>query len=69
MSEKEVSFEKKLDRLEEIVDKVEKGTLPLEESIKLYEEGNALIKELEEALIDAEKKIGQFETIRGKAED
>lgn len=63
---KEKSFEEKLARLNEIVDKVEGETLPLEESLKLYEEGNTLIKELEEALKEAEKKIGQFEVVKGK---
>ena len=56
---KEMSFEEKLARLNQIVEKVENETLPIEESLKLYEEGNALIKELEATLKDAQKKIGQ----------
>ena len=61
---KEKSFEEKLARLNAIVEKVENETLPIEESLKLYEEGNALIKELEATLKDAEKKIGQLNEIK-----
>jgi exodeoxyribonuclease VII small subunit len=43
--------------------KVENETLPIEESLKLYEEGNALIKELEATLKDAQKKIGQLNEV------
>ena len=57
---KEMSFEEKLARLNQIVEKVENETLPIEESLKLYEEGNALIKELEATLKDAEKKMGKY---------
>jgi exodeoxyribonuclease VII small subunit len=46
-------FEDQLKGLETIVDKLEKGDLPLEESIKLFEEGvklsDACKKELEAA--------------------
>ena len=60
---KEKTFEEKLNRLNEIVDKVENETLPIEESLKLYEEGNALIKELEATLKDAQKKIGKYSEV------
>ncbi|MCR4562207.1 MAG: exodeoxyribonuclease VII small subunit [Bacilli bacterium] len=63
MEEKKLTFEEKLNRLAEIVEKVENETLPLEESIKLYEEGNALIKELNLTLKEAEDKIGQYKKI------
>ena len=42
--EKKMSFEEKMNRLDEIVGKVENSVLPLEESLKLYQEGTALIK-------------------------
>ena len=58
--EKEVNFEKKLTRLEEIVSTIENKTLPLEESIALYQEGKDIIKTLESALKDAEKKIADI---------
>ena len=60
--EKKMSFEEKMNRLDEIVGKVENSVLPLEESLKLYQEGTALIKELQSALDDAEKKIKEVTT-------
>ena len=53
----EQTFEEKLSRLNEIVEKVENTTLSLEDAMKLYEEGNALIKELQKSLDEAETKI------------
>lgn len=57
---KEINFEKKLTRLEEIVTMIENKTLPLEESIALYQEGKKIIEELEMALKDAESKIAEI---------
>lgn len=57
-----MSFEEKMNRLDEIVGKVENSVLPLEESLKLYQEGTVLIKELQSALDDAEKKIKEVTT-------
>ena len=45
--EKKIGFEERLNRLGEIVRKVETETLPLETSIALYQEGLSLIKTLE----------------------
>ena len=53
----EQTFEQKLNRLSEIVERAENNTLPLEEAMKLYEEGDALIKDLKKSLDDAELKI------------
>lgn len=61
MANEKINFEKSLARLQEIVDKIEKETLPLEESIKLYEEGKKLISVLEKTLKEAEAKIGELE--------
>ncbi|MDO5330186.1 MAG: exodeoxyribonuclease VII small subunit [Bacillota bacterium] len=66
MNKEVKSFEQKLERLSEIVSKLEGDTLPLEESMKLYEEGTTLIKELEEELSKAEEKIGSFTEIESK---
>ena len=52
-----MTFEEKLARLEEISNKLENEVLPLEESLKLYEEGKALIKELSDFIDNAEKNI------------
>ena len=48
------TFEQSLRRLEEIVEKLEQGDVPLEDSIKMYEEGLALSKECVEKLTQAE---------------
>lgn len=55
--EKELSFEDKMKRLDEIVEEVENSALALEKSLALYEEGIKLIKELQSTLDDAENKI------------
>lgn len=60
---KEKTFEEKLARLNAIVEKVENETLPLEESIRLYEEGTALVKDLSKTLEEAEKKIGKYQEV------
>ena len=50
-------FERALAELETIVDQLEKGQVPLEESIKLYERGEALKKHCEALLKSAESRI------------
>lgn len=52
-----MDFEKKLGRLEEIVEKMETGELSLEESLKLFEEGVKLSRECNVQLSDAEQKV------------
>lgn len=52
-----MDFEKKLGRLEEIVTKMEKGDLALEESLSLFEEGVKLSRECHQKLNDAESKV------------
>ena len=42
--EQSKSFETAMKRLEEIVRTMERGELPLEESLKLFEEGTALVR-------------------------
>jgi exodeoxyribonuclease VII small subunit len=61
MAEEKIEFEKSLRRLEEIVAKVEGETLPLEESLKLYEEGKKLIASLEKTLKEAERKVEELQ--------
>lgn len=50
-------FEKNLKRLEEIVTKLEKGEMSLEESLKLFEEGIKLARICEKALTEAERRV------------
>jgi len=53
----EQSFEKALEELEGIVEKLEKGGLPLNQSLSLFEKGVKLAKFLREELEKAEKKV------------
>ena len=50
-------FEKALAELEEIVTKLERGSVPLEESIAIYERGEALKKHCDGLLRNAEMRI------------
>lgn len=52
-----LSFEESLSRLDEIVRHLEKGDLPLSESLSLYEEGTALIASCSKMLDEAEQKV------------
>lgn len=51
------SLEESLRRLEEIVDRLEKGEVPLEESIALYEEGLTIARSCAETLQKAELRV------------
>ncbi|MGD2294701.1 MAG: exodeoxyribonuclease VII small subunit [Candidatus Aminicenantes bacterium] len=51
------SFEKALEDLEKIVEKLEKGGLSLSESLSLFEKGIKLARFLREELEKAEKKV------------
>lgn len=53
----ELSFEKALEDLEQIVEKLEKGGLSLNESLSLFEKGVKLARFLREELEKAEKKV------------
>ena len=50
-------FEDALKRLEEIVDKLEAGDVPLEDSLALYEEGISLFRHCSSKLEEAKKKV------------
>jgi exodeoxyribonuclease VII small subunit len=52
-----LSFEKALAQLEEIVAKLESGKVDLEQSISIYERGEALKAQCEKQLKDAEARI------------
>lgn len=51
------TFEASLNELERIVRLLEDGDLPLEESLKLFEDGVRLSRECRERLTNAERKI------------
>jgi exodeoxyribonuclease VII small subunit len=51
------TYEKKVEELKRIIEKIEDGNTSLDESMRLYEQGAALIKQCENLLADAELKI------------
>jgi len=50
-------FEEALGKLEKIVSKLEKGDIPLEESLKFFEEGIRLSRLCNQKLDEAEKRV------------
>lgn len=57
MAEKSKSFEKSLERLDEIVKNLEAGNVPLEKAMKLFQEGTELVKNCDEMLFKAELEV------------
>ena len=57
MEEKNLSFEESMQRLEQIVRLLEKGDAPLEDAMKLFEEGTGLAARCQEMLEKAEKQV------------
>lgn len=57
MDAKSFNFEEAMKRLEEIVRLLEKGQVSLDESIKLYEEGVALVNSANMLLSSAKQKL------------
>ena len=57
MSEKEINFEEELNRLKAIVNDIQQKDLSIDESLKLYEEGEKIIAILTEELKKAESKV------------
>lgn len=64
--EKNIDFEKSLDKLNTLVGKMEQGNLPLEDSLKYFEEGVGLIRLCQEALNKAEQKVKMLTEKEGK---
>ena len=57
MSNKKKTFEENLQDLEEIVNQLETGEIPLEEAITQFQTGMALSKDLQKTLESAEKTL------------
>ena len=61
MSERNETFESNMQRLEQIVRAMERGDVPLDESLKLFQEGTELVracgKMLDEAQLQIEKVV------------
>lgn len=59
-------FEKSLASLNRIIEKIEGGSLSLDESLKYFEEGIALIRGCQKTLAEAEQKV---QILTGKSID
>ena len=63
------TFENKMQTLEEIISKLERGEAPLEECISMYEKGVAIAGECMSMLNEAEQKIKIISDIKPEIED
>ncbi|MEO0411636.1 MAG: exodeoxyribonuclease VII small subunit [Pseudomonadota bacterium] len=64
-----LSFEQAMAELESIVSKLEAGTVDLEDSISLYQRGDALKKHCQMKLDGARSKIEKIKSADGQAAD
>lgn len=67
--EKELTFEESLERLENIVKKLESGEVPLDDAIKEFNEAMNLAKKCDEKLKSAEEAITKIVKEDGSLED
>ncbi|MBQ7492024.1 MAG: exodeoxyribonuclease VII small subunit [Clostridia bacterium] len=67
---KKLNFEQSMDRLEEIVNALERGDAPLDESLALFQEGAKLIRNCTDALDKAQQQVSLLtKTENGPAEE
>lgn len=59
---KKITYEEAIARLEEITDQLEKGGIPLEKSLKLFEEGTKLSAYCYKILNEAQQKVTELST-------
>ena len=62
MNQQNKSFESSMQRLEQIVRTMERGDVPLEESLKLFQEGTELVRTCGKMLDDAQLQIQKVMT-------
>ena len=60
MKQQSKTFEASLTRLEEIVQRMENSDVPLEEALRLFEEGTGLVSSCTKLLDEAELKVVQL---------
>lgn len=60
MKQESQTFEQSMTRLDEIVRRMEKGDVPLEEALSLFEEGTGLVASCNRLLDEAELKVVQL---------
>ncbi len=56
----DMNYSKAIERLEEIVQSLERGGIPLDETLKLYEEGAMLLEFCQQELASAEGKLNEM---------
>ena len=61
MSEEKKSFEERLQDVQEIISRIEEGKLPLEDSVKQFEEGMKTLSALDEELKDMNRLLTVLE--------
>ena len=62
MSEKKISFEANMQRLEQIVRAMERGDVALDESLKLFQEGTELVRSCGKLLDEAQLQVKKIMT-------
>ena len=65
MTQSPLSYEQAFERLEQILERMNSGKTPLEESLKLYEEAEKLMRSCTASLNAAEQKVEQL--IKGRS--
>jgi len=68
-TERKLSFEEAMNKLEQIVDRLEEGDVPLEEAIGFYKEGMELSKLCHDKLKSVEEQLTQIITEDGRTEN
>ena len=63
MNTKNKTFEENMQRLEEIVRAMERGDVPLEESLELFQEGTRLVESCGKLLDDAELQVKKITAV------
>jgi len=62
MNQNNASFESNMQRLEQIVRAMERGDVPLEESLKLFQEGTELVRTCNQLLEKAQLQVKKIMT-------
>lgn len=68
MTQNEISFEEAMEKLEDIVNKLEEGDVPLEKAIMYYQEGMKFSKMCSDKLNNVQEKMTQIMNEQGELE-
>lgn len=63
MNTENKTFEESMQRLEQIVRAMEQGDVPLEESLKLFQEGTQLVRSCNQLLEEAQLQVTKIMTV------